>query len=273
MGRLKISEVTCKNALVRSRIEGMDYALNPYTGCQHACLYCYADFMKKYTNHGEPWGEFVDVKINIVDRLKAQIRKAKPGVVMVGTVTDAYQPLEKELCLTRRCLEILADSDFPVSVQTKSDLVLRDVDVLRKMKDKEVGLTVTCPDPAVQRSFEPGASDLKRRLKALNRLNQEGIPTFAFVGPILPFFSDHEESVRSLFGKLDQAKIKSICLDKMNYLKGKWRKISPVLRERFPRAVRFYEGVMTDEESYADWLRNNLTSVASEFSFDLHVLF
>lgn len=270
---MKISEVRCKNALVRSRIEGMDYALNPYVGCQHACLYCYAEFMKKYTNHDEPWGEFVDVKINVVDRLKGQIKRTKPGVVMIGTVTDAYQPLEKEMRLTRRSLEVLTDSDFSVSIQTKSDLVLRDIDVLRKMKDKEVGLTITCADPEVEGAFEPGASDLKRRLKALNRLSQEGIPTFVFIGPILPFFSDGLDSVRSLFGKLHKAKIEKVYLDKMNYLRGKWRRISPVLAERFPLAVRFYQGVMRDEESYADWLRDNLTSAASEFSFDFEVLF
>lgn len=270
---LKIQSVQCKNALVRSKIEGMDYALNPYTGCEHGCLYCYAEFMKKYTNHREPWGEFVDVKINVVERLKYQVRRAKPGVVMIGTVTDAYQPAEEKFLLTRQCLEVLADSDFPVSIQTKSDLVLRDLDVLKRMKEREVGLTITSSDPYVEAAFEPGASDLERRLEALRELTDCGIPAFAFVGPILPFFSDNVDSLKSVFRKLKKAKINKIYLDKMNYLKGKWKRISPVVREKFPRAVSFYQGVMADEESYADWLRENIKSAASRFSLESELLF
>ncbi len=271
--RLKVVQVECKNALVKSKIPGMDYALNPYTGCQHGCLYCYAEFMKKYTNHSEPWGEFVDVKINVVERLKRQITKAKPGVVMISTVTDAYQPIEEELCLTRRCLEVLADSDFPVSIQTKSDLVLRDLDILKRIRDKKVGLTITCPDPEVTSSFEPGATDLERRLDALEKLIGYRIPTFAFVGPILPFFSDNVEALRSLFKTLKKTKIDSIYLDKMNYLRGKWRRINPVLDQRYPWAMRFYQCVMTDEERYKGWLKANLRSALRGFGFEPEIVF
>jgi DNA repair photolyase len=270
---VKVAQVECKSALVKSRIQGMDYALNPYRGCEHGCLYCYAEFMKKYTNHREPWGEFVDIKANVVDRLEVQTGRAKPGTVMLGTVTDAYQPIEKKLGLTRRCLEALAVSDFPVSIQTKSDLVLRDVDVLKRMKEKEVGITITCPDPEVMRSFEPGAASLERRLRALEELVQNGIPTFAFVGPILPFFSDNPAALRSLFGELEKRKISWVYLDKMNYLKSKWRRIKPVINQRCPEAVRFYERVLADEESYTDWLKGNVQSALKDFGFESQTLF
>lgn len=270
---VKVAQVECKSALVKSRIQGMDYALNPYRGCEHGCLYCYAEFMRKYTNHQEPWGEFVDIKINVVNRLKAQTRKGKPGMVMLGTVTDAYQPIEVKLGLTRRCLEALAVSDFPVSIQTKSDLVLRDVDVLKGMKDKEVGITITCPDAEVMRSFEPGAVSLQRRLDALDKLAQNGISTFAFVGPILPFFSDNLAALRSLFRELEKRKISWVYLDKMNYLKSKWRRIKPTIRRRYPEAERFYERMLADEESYTDWLRGNVKSALRDFGFESQTLF
>ncbi len=273
MGQLKITEVKCKNALVKSKIVGMDYALNPYTGCQHGCVYCYAEFMKKYTNHNEEWGKFVDVKINIVDRLREQVKKTKPGVVMVGTVTDAYQPLEEKFQLTRKCLEILTDFDFPIFIQTKSDLILRDLDVLKKIKDKEVGFTITCPDPEVEKLFEPHASNLNRRFEALAKLKDNGIPTFVFFGPILPFFADNVNSIRLLFEKSQNMNIKKIYLDKMNYLKGKRKKISALLEEKFPHALRFYEGVIDHEERYTEWLKANLASALSEFSFDSELLF
>jgi DNA repair photolyase len=270
---IKITEVECKNALVKSGIEGVNYALNPYTGCQHACVYCYAEFMKKYTNHIEPWGEFVDVKINIADRLHQQIRKTKPGTIMIGTVTDAYQPLEEKYQLTRRCLEILADADFPVFIQTKSDLISRDIDVLKKIKDKELGLTITCPDPKTEKIFEPNATSLERRFEALAKLKKNGIPTFVFFGPILPYFSDDVNSFKLLFDRLQKIGIKNVYLDKMNYLKSKFKKIRLLLEKDFPGALRFYESVIDHPERYTDWLKANLNLVLSEFSFETEVLF
>ena len=270
---MKITETTCKNALVKSGIEGMKYALNPYTGCQHACLYCYAEFMKKYTHHPEPWGKFVDAKINLVDRLRQQVKRTKPGTVMIGTVTDAYQPLERKFSLTRQCLEVLSGTDFPVFIQTKSDLILRDIDVLQKTKEKEIGLTITCPDSRVERIFEPAASDLERRFEALSRLKDNDLPVFVFFGPILPFFSDNEHALKSLFERLQKIGIEKIILDKMNYLKSKFTKIRPLLAREFPQALRFYEGIVKDETGYTDWLRANVMSALKGYSFEAEILF
>jgi DNA repair photolyase len=271
--QMKMAEVNCKNALVKSGIEGVNYALNPYTGCQHACVYCYAEFMKKYTNHNEPWGKFVDVKINVVDRLRQQVKKTKPGTIMVGTVTDAYQPLEEKYQLTRQCLEILTDADFPIFIQTKSDLILRDIDILKRIKDKEIGLTITCPDPKVEKIFEPNASDLERRFEALGKLKENRIPTFVFLGPILPYFSDNMNTLKLLFDRLQKIGIKNVYLDRMNYLKGKFNKIRLLLEKDFPGALHFYESVIDYPERYTEWLKANLNSVLSEFSFETEVLF
>jgi DNA repair photolyase len=229
--------------------------------------------MKKYTNHKEDWGEFVDVKINVAERLRDQVKRTKPGRVQMGTVTDAYQPAEERFRLARGCLEVLADSDFPVTIQTKSDLVLRDVDILKKIADKEVGFTITCPDPEIERLFEPGAPDLERRFEALRELVNSDIPTYVFFGPILPFFSDHPESLSLLFNRLRKTGVKKIYLDKMNYLKGKRRKINRVLGDGYPQALRFYDGVMECEDKYAKWLKVTLTSILSRFAFEPEILF
>jgi len=229
--------------------------------------------MKKYTDHHEEWGEFVDVKINIADRLRNQIKRSKPGVVMLGTVTDAYQPLEKNFRLTRLCLEILSDFDFPVFIQTKSDLILRDVDLLKRIKQKQIGFTITSPHPDVEKLFEPHASSLERRFEALIKLRENGIFPFVFFGPILPYFSDDVKSLKLLFKRLQEMKINKVYLDKMNYLKGKWRRIGPLLKQKSPQALSFYKGVIKHQERYTEWLRDNLCSVLSEFSFDVEVLF
>ncbi|MGZ6291172.1 MAG: radical SAM protein, partial [Syntrophales bacterium] len=153
---MKITLIKAKNILSRSKV--YDYALNPYVGCQHECLYCYAKFMKRFTGHKEKWGEFVDVKINAPELLASEVKKKKVGRVWVSGVCDPYQPLEKKYMLTKQCLEILVESGWPFTVQTKSALVLRDIEILKRADDVEVGFTITTADEKIRKIFEPGAS-------------------------------------------------------------------------------------------------------------------
>ena len=207
---LKIREVFAKSILNKSKI--FDYCLNPYTGCQLGCVYCYARlFMIRYTGHKEEWGEFVDVKINAPDLLKRQLQRAKRGTVWVSSVCDPYQPLEKKYELTRRCLKELATKQFPVNIQTKSTLILRDMDLLLSFEEIEVGFTITTGSERIAKLFEPGAPPIKERIEALEKLHSKGIRTFAFVGPILP--GNPEQLAALLQGKTD-----NILIDRMNYL-------------------------------------------------------
>ena len=140
---LTIREIRAKSILTKSGIPGIDYCINPYVGCAHGCRYCYATFMKRYTGHTEAWGSFVDVKINAPEILQRQLKRAKRGRILISSVTDAYQPIESKYKLTRQCLEILLQSQLPVDILTKSPLVLRDMDLIKKFKDIEVGITIT----------------------------------------------------------------------------------------------------------------------------------
>jgi DNA repair photolyase len=207
-----ITEVQAKTILSRSKV--YDYVVNPYTGCQHGCTYCYARFMKRFTGHREPWGEFVDVKINAPELLERQIRRASPGRVWVSGVCDCYQPLERKYRLTRKCLEILVPQGWPVTVQTKSPLVLRDIDLFRGKAHVEVALSVTTADEGMRRLFEPGAPPVKERIRALDELHQAGIRTFAMIAPMLP---GAEGLPALLAGKVD-----SVLVDRMNYHYGEW---------------------------------------------------
>ncbi len=207
---LAIREVTAKSILNKSKI--FDYCVNPYTGCQFACRYCYASlFMSRYTGHSEPWGEYVDLKINAPELLRKQLVRAKPGTVWISSVTDPYQPLEAKHELTRRCLKELLARQFPMNIQTKSDLVLRDLDLIEQFEDVAVGFTVPTEDEAISRLFEPHAPAPGRRIAALEKIHARGIETFAFIGPILP--GNPEKLVAELDGKVD-----NILLDKMNYI-------------------------------------------------------
>jgi DNA repair photolyase len=202
-----IKEILAKSILSKSRI--YDYALNPYTGCQHACRYCYARYMKRFTGHTEAWGDFVDVKINAVDLLKKEITRKKPGRVWVSGVCDPYQPLEARYKLTRRCLEILVEHQWPVAVQTRSPLVLRDIDILKKARDLSVGLSITTADEKIRKLFEPKAPPIPARIRALDQLHQAGISTIAMIAPLLPGAEGLKELLE---GKTDR-----IFIDKMHY--------------------------------------------------------
>ncbi len=207
-----IKETRPKSILSDSKI--YPYVINPYTGCQHSCTYCYARFMKRYSGHTEPWGQFVDVKISAPDLLRREISRKRPGRVWVSGVCDAYQPVEASYKLTRQCLEILAQNKWPVTVQTRSPLVLRDLDILRTGEDFEVGFSVTTADDCIRKLFEPNAPPIQSRIRALEELHRAGITTFAMLAPMLPGVETLPEM---LAGKVDYIRI-----DRMNYHYADW---------------------------------------------------
>jgi len=276
---LKLKEVTCKNALVKSRISGVDYCLNPYVGCEHNCAYCYAIFMKRFTDHSEEWGSFVDVKVNFLERLEREVKKAKPGVVMISSVTDPYQPLEEKYKLTRGSLEILSKYDFPVSIQTKSDLVLRDVDLLKNLKECEVGFTITCLDPEIQKRFEPHSSSTQERFEALKKLNEAGIDTFIFFGPVLPYFFDTEKSIALLLQKALETKVKFVYIDKMNYTPSIWERVKRFLSSNFPELLPSYESNYLKMHShnrngsYAEELKEKIRKLSADYTLEVILVF
>jgi len=207
-----VKEKNAKAILSKSRI--YDYALNAYTGCSHKCLYCYARFMKRYTGHSEPWGDFVDVKINAPELLSKEIQKKKRGRVWISGACDAYQPLEKKYRLTRRCVEILVEHGWPFTIQTKSPLVLRDLELLKRAADCEVGFTITTADEKVRKIFEPYAPPIDKRVEALELLHSAGITTFVMIAPMLP---NAEGLVGMLKGRVDH-----VLIDRLNYHYADW---------------------------------------------------
>ena len=207
-----VKEIHSKTILSVSKI--YKYVVNPYVGCQYNCSYCYARFMKRFTGHREPWGRFVDVKINAPDLLKIEITKKKPGKVWVSGVCDPYQPLEAKYKLTRQCLEILAQHNWSVIIQTKSPLVIRDIDILKKGRNFKVGFSIATADDKIRKLFEPDAPTINDREKALDKLHRAGIKTYVMIAPMLP---GAENLAEILKGKVDY-----IIFDRMNYKHADW---------------------------------------------------
>jgi DNA repair photolyase len=247
---LVVRDIECKSILTKSGITGVDYALNPYVGCAHGCVYCYAVFMKRFTDHDEEWGTFVDIKVNAPEVLNRQLRRAKPGNISFGTVTDAYQPLEREYGVTRACLEALLDHPLPVSILTKSALVQRDLDLIKKLNDVEVAFTITTLDEEVRSRFEPGASPIAARLKALRTISEAGIPTWAFCGPLLPGITDDEGSLDALFVQLKSAGAGYVLVDSLNLRGAVWGRLSRVIRAHYPQLMGVYRQLSNDRGPY-----------------------
>ena len=170
---IKVKEINVKSILTKTNVPIGDYAVNPYVGCAHGCKYCYASFMKRFTNHKEPWGDFVDVKY--WEPIKNS-KKYKDKILMFGTVTDPYQPLESKYKRTRTLLEELKDSGIKLTISTRSDLILRDLDLIKTFKDARVSFSINTLDEDFKRDMDKGAS-IERRLNAMKELYKNGIYT------------------------------------------------------------------------------------------------
>lgn len=166
--------------------------------------------MKRYTGHTEAWGSFVDVKINTPEILEKQLKTAEKGRVIISSVTDAYHPIESKYRLTMQSLEILLQHQFPVNILTKSPLVLRDADLIKKFEDISVGITITTSDEKTRRIFEPNAPSIMARAHTLKALHNKGILTYAFIGPVLPMNPE-------LLSEKIRPYADNIIIDRMNY--------------------------------------------------------
>jgi DNA repair photolyase len=194
-------ETQAKSAL--NRVQGMpfDWSLNPYVSCAHKCRYCYARaYHARYHDRdvGEGFDGQVDVKANFPDVLRSELRRKREGSVAIGTATDPYQPIEGKYQLTRRCLEALVDYPMPTSIVTKGPLVVRDIDVLKKLDEKTdltVFFSVPCVDDDIVRKTDPGTAPPRQRLRALRMLREAGLDAAVLCMPVLPGISDSEESL------------------------------------------------------------------------------
>ena len=201
MNKVVYTEIQAKSAL--NRVKGMpfDWSLNPYVGCPHACRYCFSRaYNARYRNRdvGEAFDRSVEVRTNFADQLRADLRCRPQGSVAIGTATDPYQPIESKYQLTRRCLEALVDYPMPTSIVTKGPLVVRDIDVLKKLDEKTeltVYFSVPCVDEEIVRKTDPGTAPPRQRLRALRMLREAGIDAAVLCMPVLPGISDSEESL------------------------------------------------------------------------------
>ena len=257
---IKVGFVQTKSIMTKSNAPLGGYSVNPYVGCPHACRYCYASFMKRFTGHTEDWGTFMDVK---EWPAITNPRKYAGQKVIVGTVTDGYNPLEEKFGKTRLLLEQLKDSGADILICTKSDLVLRDMDLLQEI-NKRNRLTVSWSVNTLDEDFKndmDAAVSIERRLAAMKQVYDAGIRTVCFISPVFPGITD----IEAIFERAkDQCDL--IWLENLN-LRGGFRKtIMDYIAEKYPHLMPLYEEIYSKRNrSYFEALEKQAEEMASRY--------
>lgn len=255
---LKINEVEAKSILIKSGLPASDWVINCYNGCLFGCMYCYAAQIAQWKHPTEVWGDYLDVKINAPQLLKIELEKlsiSRPwtrynfGSILFSSVTDPYVGMEAKYKLTRKCLEVLLEFSYqgPVSILTKSPLVTRDINLFKKFKNIEVGMTITGLDDRISRFLEVKAPPVTSRIKALKVLSDNGINTYAFVGPIVPYFIYNEKKIKEIIDRLEEIGVKKVWFEHLNLNPKIKIRLFNYLKKESPKLILEFKKADTEE--------------------------
>lgn len=258
-----IQEIEVQSVMTKSSLPVGGYSVNPYVGCPHACKYCYASFMKRFTGHTEPWGTFLDVKHW---KPIANPHKYDGERIVIGSVTDGYNPYEAEFRNTRRLLEELRGTQAELMICTKSDLVLRDLDLLKQFPKVTVSWSVNTLDEEFRADMDRAVS-IERRLRAMQQVYEAGIRTVCFVSPIFPGITDVKAIIEEVKGYADL-----IWLENLN-LRGQFKgEIMAYIREKHSALFPLYEEIYNQKRlDYWKALEEEISSYAAQQSFPYRV--
>ena len=242
--RTIIKETVSKNIITKSKLPDTDYVINNYVGCNHGCIYCYAEFMKRFTNHTEKWGEFLDVKKFNEEKFVKYLKKINSDKkILMSSVTDPYNPYEIKYKSTRNILKLFIQANnehIHLEILTKSLLIFRDIDLLKKIKNITVGISLNTLNDNLRRQIEPCAGSIKSRIEILKKLKGENIPVYLFISPIFPMLTQLEEIIATCKDTVD-----FIYFENLN-LRGKYKKIIlDFISRNFPEYNQLYQDIYT----------------------------
>ena len=265
---MTVKEIQVKDIITKSNLPVFDHSVNPYIGCEHACLYCYACFMKRFTNHSENWGEFIDVKF--WQPIKNP-KKYDGKQLFVGSVTDPYQPIEEKYKRTRALLEELQGSGAKISIATKSDLILRDLDLIKSLPDARVSWSINTLDESFKNDMDKGVS-IERRLAAMKAFHDAGVWTTCFISPIFPNLTDVKAIVERAKNDCNFIWFENLNLRGafkpivMEYIKSKYPELLPLYNDIYNKGNDLYWQILDgDLQSFAE--ENGLEYKTNEDGF------
>jgi len=266
---MKINEINVKGIITKSNLPDADYVINPYIGCQHGCIYCYADFMRRFTGHAvDVWGQFVDVKVNAPDKINRS-SKYENKKILIGSVTDAYQPVEGKYKLTRRILQKLIGQQPIIDILTKSGLVARDIDVLQQFDDATVGVSLSTLNRKISRELEPFAAPPKLRIDTLRKCKDAGLRTYLFVSPIFPFITELPEIIEQASPYADFFMFENLNIRPCNH-----NKIYEFLKKNRPGLIPKYNEIYgSKDKTYWNQLEDEIKHLCNQAGKEARIYF
>jgi len=263
---MKINFRETKNIFTKSNIPGIDFVINPYIGCQHGCIYCYAEFMIRFTNHkGDKWGQFLDIKTFDLSKIKPQKYTGKK--ILLSSVTDPYLPLELKYRNTRKILEKLVGSGAEISILTKSKFVERDIDLFKKFENIEVGISISTLDEEFAKIVEKGASRPSERIDAIKKLHKNEIKTYIFISPLLPEITDFREIIQKSINFTDY-----YLFENLNFRPHNIRRILEVIKKSYPKLLPVYQELRRDHSRW-DLIEDNIKNYCENNGLNFHIEF
>lgn len=260
---MNVKEIKASSIISKSNLPGIDYVINPYVGCSHACVYCYARFMKRFTGHSEDWGKFVDIKTNAPELIPDNTRKYYGKSFFMSSVTDPYSALEKKYELTRKILKKLISYQPKLKIQSKSSLIVRDIDVLKQFNNCEAGFSITTLDDNLRKEIEPFTSTVEAKIKALEELKIAGIRTYVFIGPIIPYVTDWKAIIENTKHCTD-----SYLFENLNIAGTVWHSVKKWLNEYHPYLVNNFEDAYSTKSVYWDHMESEINQFCKKNNID-----
>lgn len=253
-----VKEIIVNDYITKSKLPASDYVINPYVGCPHACKYCYASFMKRFTGHTEDWGEFVDIK---KAKKTIDIKKLVGKKIFLSSVTDCYNEMEAKYQRTREILKELSNVDCQINISTKSNLIIRDIDILKKLKNVTVAMSINTLDENFKHDMDK-ASSIKERLETLKTLHDNGIKTIVFISPIFPYITEWKDII-----KISKSYVDEYWFENLN-LRGSYKKtILDYIKIKYPQYYDDYINIyLKKDNTYWQTLSKEINQYCKENS-------
>ncbi len=262
---MKVSVCANREILSPCGLKDLDYQVDTYVGCEHYCYYCYAMAQAE-----TDWSKEILIHKEIVNQLSREIDKVSPQTVYIGYHTDPYQPCEAEFQQTRKVLELLIEKEFSASILTKSDLVVRDIDILKEMKSAAVSVSVAFNENRTRQLFEANTMATEKRIEALHQLKEAGVRTGALVCPVIPYITDAIQLIDRLIPYTDEIWVYGLSISDRSG--QNWLNIQKILNSKFSEIVEQIESVMFSKEHiYWEQLRENLMELKNDRQLNLNI--
>jgi len=263
---MEVKNIKSKEAITKSKLPSADYVVNAYTGCTHKCIYCYAEFMKRFTNHNEDWGEFIDVKN--FDKIKIP-KDVENKYIFISSVTDPYNHYEIKYEKTKQILEELKYLNCNVGILTKSKNVLRDIELFKQFKNIEVGISLNSLDDEFRKLTEPRASSITERIDTLRKLNINNVENYLFMSPIFPYLTDYKKIIEETKDFVDY-----YCFENLNLRAGYKFRVLELIRQKYNSVYKDYVDIyINNNKSYWDNLEKEIINYCKKSNVDYRMYF